>query len=312
MIFSRFLSLAIFLLVINVYGKDVIENNGSCKINWTKGHIICKGESAEGQNKYAANLSAKVISQRNMLEVIKGVHITSEVTVDKGFNSSNIVKSRVEGVIKGAEIISTKYDYKTKSSIVVTKLQLGKDLLPALLSDPNLLSWNEKIQIFLNNFNLIPQAMATSYSVDDIKTIKKLLKDLRENLQAKEHLENVLNQINSNNTYTGILLDIKDIVDFRKALIVKLVDKNGKEIYPLNKVSKDILMKKNTSVGYIFGIEDGRKNKRVFANPIEMKPLSVYKNKKSNLVLSNEQIQQINKLDKSILNNAKVILVLGE
>ena len=63
---------------------------------------------------------------------------------------------------------------------------------------------------------------------------------------------------------------------------------------------------------YMFGLDDARENKRVFDNPIEMKVKNTYKNKLSNIVLSKKQIQKLNFLDKNVLSNAKVILVLGE
>ena len=147
--------LMLILLSIFAFGREVIEESGSCKINWTQGFILCEGESAQGQSKYAANLSAKVISQRNMLEVIKGVNITSEATVKNGLDSSEIIKSRVDGVIRGAQIVSTKYNYDTKSSVATSKLELGKDLLAALLSDPSLLSWNEKVEKLWNNLHIL-------------------------------------------------------------------------------------------------------------------------------------------------------------
>lgn len=306
--------MALLLVVFSVFSfsKEVIDKNGNCQINWTEGYILCEGESAEGQSKYAADLSAKVVSQRNMLEVIKGVNISSDATIKDGLESSSIIKSRVEGVIRGVEIVSKEYNSQTQSSKVITKLHLGKDLLSALLSDPTLLSWNEQIERLWNNIDILTKANATTYTAEEKETILKLLNDLKNNTEAKTHLETILSSIGNNSTYTGLLLDISALESFQKALIVKLVDEEGKEIYPADFVSKDILTKKNTSVGYMFGFDDARKNKRVFDKPIEMKVTSTYKNKHSDIVLNKKQIAQLNSLDKEVLSNAKIILVLGE
>ncbi|MCK5294839.1 MAG: hypothetical protein KAJ49_09315, partial [Arcobacteraceae bacterium] len=263
-----------------------------------------------GQRKYAATLTSKIIAQRNILEVIKGVHITSEITIENGLKSSAIIKSRMTGVIKGAQIISNKYDQQKGSAVAVAKLRMGADILSALLSDPKLLSFNEKIMRFWNDFSIITKANATTYYEKDKKTIQKLLNDLRENTQAKVFLENILKDMDGD--FSGILIDISNLVDFQKALIVKLVDTNGKEIYPSNKVSKAMLTKRNTSVGYMFGLEDARKNLRVFDKPLEIAVNKVYKNKKSNLVLTDKQIEKLNRLDKDVFKNAKIILVLGD
>ena len=301
------------LLSLTLYARDVVDNVGECKINWSEGVIICQGESAEGQNPYAAKVSAKVIAQRNLLEVVKGVQIESEVTIADGMLSSDIISSRVQGVIRGLQTLSNKYNKKTKSSIATVKLQMGKDLLAALLSDPNQLSWNEKVNQLWNSFSFITSAHADTYMPNEKETIKKILKDLRTqgNKDGAKYLENILSSIDKNN-FSGILIDISGVSDFKKAMIVKLVDENGKEVYPAKLVDKRTLMKRNTSVGYMFGIEDARKNKRVFSTPLEIKASGVYKNKKSNIVLTKKQLNMLKILNSNILREAKIILVLGE
>ena len=303
----------LLLLSLTLQAREVIDSSGSCKINWTQGFISCEGESAEGQSSYGAKILAKVIAQRNLLEVIRGVSIDSEVTVSDGMLSSDIIKSRVQGVIKGGQILSNNYNSTSKSAIAIIKLEMGKDLLSALLSDPTKLSWNEKIQKAWDGFNFITSANASTYSQQDKETIKKLLDDMRERGDAKgsEYLSDVLDNID-NNQYSGILIDISGIANFEKAMIVKLVDEGGAEIYPSTVLDKATLVKKNTSVGYMYGIQDARENKRVFDKPVEFKAQKVYKNRKSNIVLTKSQIEVIKGLDQEILKRAKIILVLGE
>jgi len=301
----------VVLLLCNVlFSRDVVDSSGSCQINWTQGHVVCEGESEVGQSKYAADLAAKVIAQRNMLEVIKGIHITSEVTIKDGLEANEVIKSRVSGVIRGAQIVSKKYNSKDKFSVVTVKIKMGENLMTALLSDPSLLSWNEKIMNFFQNFSLATKAYASTYTPKEKETILKLLKDLSGNKLAEKHLSSILE--NMNNNYTGILIDIRDLDKFQKALIVKLVDSSGDELYPLGKVSKAVLTKRNTTVGYMFGMQDARKNSRIFDNPIEIKVKNVYKNKLSNIVLDKKQIEKLDSLDERVLENAKIILVLGD
>jgi hypothetical protein len=305
--------LLICLSLLSLGAREVVDETGACKINWSQGFITCEGESAEGQSSYAAKISAKVIAQRNLLEVIKGVSIDSQVRVADGMLSSDIITSRVQGVIKGAQITSNNYSSTSRSAIATAKLEMGKDLLSALLSDSTKLSWNEKIKQAWDGFSFLATANAATYTNQDKETLQKLLEDLRkqgENSTSK-YLTKVLSEID-NTSYSGILIDISDIESFQKAMIVKLVDESGTEIYPSTLVSKETLLKKNTSVGYIYGIEDARNNKRVFDKPIEFKASKIYKNRKSNIVLSKTQIEAIKNLDEDVLKKAKVILVLGE
>lgn len=305
--------LIISFLAFSLNAREVIETKGSCQINWTQGIITCQGESAEGQNSFAAKLSAKIIAQRNILEIIKGVRIDSVVTIEEGMFSSEVIRSRVEGVVRGGEIISNKFYKEDGYAVATIKLQMGKDLLSALLSDPNKLSWNEKVQQYWNNLNIVPNLQASTYTQHDKETLEKLLEDLRKNgnQNMSAYISNVLENIEEE-SYSGVLIDISEISDFKKAMIVKLVDQSGNEIYPHNIVSKKTLLKRNTSVGYMYGIQDARKHKRVLDHPIELKATSIYKKRYSNIILTEDQIQKINALDASVLKNAKIILVLGE
>jgi len=311
----KFIKVLVFLSVFCMLeAREVIDYTGVCNINWSQGYIVCEGESQENQTRYEAKVAAKVIAQRNLLEVVKGVRIDSYVVVSDGMVSSRIIKTRVEGVISGAQIISNIYDSSTGYAVAKIKLEMGKDLLSALLSDPKKLSWNEKIKDAWHSFNFIPTAQASSsYTTKDISTIKKILKDLREvgNEEATKYVSSILDTI-EDVEYSGVLIDISDVEEFKKAMIVRLVDENGREIYPSNVVSKKTLLRKNTSVGYMYGIEDARVNPRVFSKPYEIKAHKVYKNRKSNIVLTHKQIEDIKALDKEILKKAKIILVLGE
>lgn len=303
----------LFTLILSLQAREVIDNVGTCKINWTQGNITCEGESAAGQNKYAAKISAKVIAQRNLLEVVKGVRIDSMVTVKDGMFSSDIITSRVQGVVRGGQIISNEYDSQEQYAVATIKLEMGKDLLSALLSDPTQLSWNEKVEKFWKGFNLVSTLNAATYSQYDKATLEKILADLRKqgDTKASNYVTSVLKDLSSVE-YSGILIDVSNVSNFKKAMIVKLVDENGHEIYPANLVDKATLLKRNTSVGYMYGLNDARKNKRVFSVPVEMKAKKVYKKRLSNIVLNKEQIDIIKTLDKEILKNAKIILVLGD
>lgn len=293
--------------------RDVVDESGMCSINWTQGHITCEGESEVGQSKYAATLVSKVIAQRNLLEVIKGVRIDSITTVKDGLLSSYIIQSRVQGVIKGAQIVFNKYNKQEGYATAKARIYMGKDLLAALLSDPTQFSWNEKIEQFFANFSLISSAQASTYNLADKDTLNKILEDFKAqgDTDSINFIETALSSLNDK-SYSGILIDVSNLDNFQKAMIVRLVDENGKEVYPAKRISKRSLTKHNTSVGYIFGFEDARANKRVFNVPLELKVTKVYKNKKSNIVLNTQQIAQINALNEDIFQKAKIILVLGD
>ncbi|MEN3044600.1 MAG: hypothetical protein ABDH37_05225 [Candidatus Hydrothermales bacterium] len=103
------IGLFITILIFQVQrGQEYIENG---KIDWVKGVITAKGYGAFDPN--AKNVSqeilkairvATVVAQRNLLEVIKGVHITSETIVEDYLLKSDFIVARVQGVVKNARM----------------------------------------------------------------------------------------------------------------------------------------------------------------------------------------------------------------
>ncbi len=81
-------------------------------INWTQGYIRARGyavvsekEANKPKARLGAERAATVIAQRNLLEIAKGVHINSETVVEDMMLSSDVIVSRVEGVVKGAKMV---------------------------------------------------------------------------------------------------------------------------------------------------------------------------------------------------------------
>lgn len=82
--------------------------NGS--INWSEQYVEAKGRSVidatkfpnPAQAKLMATRGAVVEAQRNLLEIVQGVNVTSETKVKDMITTSDYIYSRIDGVIKGA------------------------------------------------------------------------------------------------------------------------------------------------------------------------------------------------------------------
>jgi hypothetical protein len=87
------------------------QENKSGEINWVQGYIsaVGRGTADPSDNKVKDSLnalrSAELIAQRNLLETLKGVQIDSRTTVENLMLKEDIINSRVDGVIKGAQIV---------------------------------------------------------------------------------------------------------------------------------------------------------------------------------------------------------------
>jgi hypothetical protein len=108
-----------------VKGKD-----GSTKgsIDWGVGIIHATGKSAiddkitnKGQAQLMAERGAVVDAQRNLLEVTQGVRVNGETMVEDYITRSDIVFSRVDGLVKGARQVGDA-TYDEAKGIVTVEL----------------------------------------------------------------------------------------------------------------------------------------------------------------------------------------------
>ncbi len=297
--------LLLFSIFLNA--ADVIKKDGKCIINWTKYTLTCKGMSASNQSRYAALVSAKIIAQRNMLEKIKGIRINSVTTFEDGIKKSDIIRAVVKGAIKGSRVVSEYYDPDERYGVVEVEIDLIDDILIKILKtniSENLL------KKFFSPFFLY----ASEYSYEDLKTLEKLLDDFRAsgNSTMVRFLENLINKIKSSKI-TGVVIDAKDVKNFDLALLPKIRDINGKEIYPLNYVSEYEIVNSHGIVDYEVGsFEEVKNKKRVKNNPILLKAKGIYGKRKSDLVLTKSKYEILKEVDSSVFKNAKVVILVGE
>jgi hypothetical protein len=96
--------------------QDLVEQIGNGDINWTKGVVQAKGIGAPPERYYGkpqarpmALRAAKLDAMRNLLEVTKGVRISSTTTVKDYVVESDIIMSQVQGMVKGAQVVHQEY-----------------------------------------------------------------------------------------------------------------------------------------------------------------------------------------------------------
>lgn len=95
-------------------------------INWANGYIIASGQGtaahadARGKARIKATTAAKVAAQRNLLEIIKGVRITSVTTVEDAMLKEDIVRTRIDGMLKGAHMVGEPFVEMVDGVPVVT------------------------------------------------------------------------------------------------------------------------------------------------------------------------------------------------
>jgi len=86
------------------------------EINWAELSIRATGSGApnpDAPNIAAARLgaerAAKADALRNILETVKGVRIDSESLVVNAMTQNDVIRTRVQGMVRGAQVVNTRY-----------------------------------------------------------------------------------------------------------------------------------------------------------------------------------------------------------
>ena len=90
--------------------KPVLESTPGGSINWTESYVEASGQavidlkkwSSETQAIAMATRGAEAVAKANLLESVQGVHIERSTTVKDMMAESDLITTRVEGLVKGA------------------------------------------------------------------------------------------------------------------------------------------------------------------------------------------------------------------
>lgn len=118
---SIFMLVLMVLILVSAAGycdqeQDFIEQVGNGSINWSQGIIQGKGIGAPPEKDYGkpqarplALRAAKLDALRNILEVVNGVRIDSTTVVRDFAIESDIIMTKVEGMVRGARQVKQEY-----------------------------------------------------------------------------------------------------------------------------------------------------------------------------------------------------------
>lgn len=212
-----------------------------------QGKLVVKGEglpkkdaATSGEKMLTAKRAATVVAQRNMAEVLNGVIVTGQTTVKDMALESDQIRSTVEGMIKGAQVVYDSYDSLTAIAVVYLAIKvdgadgLNGQLLPQILPT-------------------LPQPTAPAYAPPAA-------------LPAEPA-----------QPYDALILDIKEH-PFKPALINRILAQNGEILYDPTKIAQNILVERGAGdytndVGKAKAILSERGSK----NPLIVKAAGVVK-----------------------------------
>jgi hypothetical protein len=137
-----FLCVFTVLVFIVVAGAQVYQNIPDAgTINWQDQLIRSTGIGAPNPKvplaaqRAGALQTAKIAALRNLLETVKGMYINSESTVENAMMVSDVINTRVEGIVRNFKVVDTRY-MSTGDVEVDVEVPLSGVLADALLPSP--------------------------------------------------------------------------------------------------------------------------------------------------------------------------------
>lgn len=321
-----------FLLATPCYADDFIEWVGANSgVNWSNGQIQAEGAGVGPDNKPAhvaklmACRAAVVDAQRNLLESIQGVRVQGETIVKNMMVESDVIKSSVDGLLKGARVVKREPN-EDGSCLVAMTAPLGGGFATSVYGE---VFQAEQISFFGDPLPgeiltdllmrmastgldlLIPSALAAASPASKpewMLAFEKLSSriDILENLLTSHPA--VLETANTGPS--GLVLDARGS-NFIPSMSPKIRQIRGGVIYP-NKKHQSSLRDRGQLVSlFTRALNTAKRHPKVGDRPVVMKALRTFGKTRTEIVLGTNSSKKLKALiDKGFLNDTAVIIVL--
>lgn len=303
---------------------DAIETTSSGQINWTVGEVTATGIGAPpsmpvnaAQARAMAERAAFVVALRNLLETVKGVRVDSETVVENFMVTSDVIKTRVSGIVRGARVLKTHYLSDGSVEVLVGMSMKGAlldTIVPETFGRPSFGETPLKITPApqrppdLKPTPALPQpAKPQIPSPAPIKPAEPLK---RSEPIAPAPLPEAGSTISfKGGKATGIVIDGRGL-GLRPALLPRIVDAQGQEIYVGQVVTRTNAVEQGVA-GYAKDVNAAANNFRVTDNPAIIKGLRASGAARTDVVVGQADAQMLRQLSSKgdFLQYCRVIIV---
>jgi len=306
--------------------SDAVETIGQGMINWTSGEVYATGIGAPPPNavnpaqaRAMAERAAQVVAYRNLLEIIKGVRVDSETVVENFMTKSDIIRTKVDGIIKGA--MPVKKQYLSDGSVEVTVVMRMKgDFLNAVV--PETFGSAMHPPPAMKNAPSVPLPAAPAKPLPAPPQQEKKSEPPKmtpQQPQPEKKMEPpqqppvvVPDQSTAQfkgGKATGVVIDGRGL-GLKPALLPKIVDPQGQEIYVGQVVPRTNAVEQGVA-GYAKDVGAAANNFRVTDNPAVIKGLRASGAARTDIILSQTDAQLLRDLGKKgeFLQFCRVIIV---
>ena len=251
-------------------------------VDWSTGVIRVKGVGAgkdiykkknPGIYRAQAKRAAMMDAQRNLAEAVKGVRVTSESTMEDMILQSDMVRTRVDAIIKGMVEVESNYMADGSFEIILEMPLFGaKDSL----ADAAFIPFKDEPRV--------PFAQPANVTIATNPTV-------------------------INNNYTGLIVDCRGLGNVNPVMSPVIKNADGTKIYGYQNLDPEKVVM-NGMASYAGDVSDQVSRTRAGINPLIIKATAL-SNFNANPVVSAEDADKIlaaNQHDK-FLDNCAVVFV---
>jgi hypothetical protein len=225
--------------------------------------------------------AAKVDAMRNLLEAVMAVTVSSETTVRGAAIENDVIKTSVEGMVKGARMRDIDGDGRGSNSDIRylsdTSIEIEMEVHMSGISE-----------VILPSAGFAPAPAPTAGGAP---------------APAAPAAPRP-------GTVTGLIIDARGL-GLRPAMSPKVLDQNGGVVYGPGNFTREFAVKFGVA-GYSKNLEQAQQDPRVVGNPLVVKGVSVQGANKADLVLAAGDVSRVKSADSSgqFLSNCKVMILI--
>ncbi len=278
-----FITSTVFLLTGILYAQGLDQRctqmGDSACVDWDRGVVMAEGLGAPAssakntaQKNATALRAAKLDAARNMLEMIKGINLSSNTTIRDAMVQNDTVRTQIQGRLFGLRP-SGKPRYFSDGSVSI--------IMEASLRQT------------------IPDEALTSSTGEAPSEIS-----------GPSSGSSGSARLDPGRVYTGLIIDARGS-GAQPAMSPKIYDEEGNELYGSAYVDQEFVQKHGMA-GYVRDLDQALANERVQGTPAVLKALSSSGANQTDLILSKSDADQLRSLADHLnfLREARVVIVL--
>jgi len=282
-----------FILLSSVQGQgwgwgsnDAVQQVDNGAMNYSNGFVVATGIGAisplaqnPGMARATAVRAAKVDAMRNLLEAVMAITVSSETTVRGAAIENDVVKTSVEGMVRGARMRDIDGDGRGSNSDIRylsdTSIEIEMEVHMSGISE-----------VILPPAGYAPAPVAGGAPAPSAPAAPRP------------------------GTVTGLIVDARGL-GLRPAMSPKIVDQNGGVVYGPGNFTREFAVKFGVA-GYSKNLEQAQQDPRVVGNPLVVKGVGVQGANKADLVLATGDVSRVKGADSSgkFLSNCKVMILI--